>query len=174
MEIDGRNFYDQPINDSVKQYDEIRKISTIKSDDYTTGYLLDFDFFEKSYRLSAVDLSKRKALDADSRAFQQIIFTVKVSRAVIIYCILEKIKRNNIRFLERNNKSSLIEIKMVEYNKVNVQLSDTQLKKIKNSFKKTTGTTLKINLKKYNGNNLTHELLFSTREKIKVIICQLI
>ena len=63
---------------------------------------------------------------------------------------------------------------MVEYNKVNFQLSDTQLKKIKNSFKKTTGTTLKINLKKYNGNNLTHELLLSTREKTKVIICQLI
>ena len=26
IEIDGRNFYDQPINDSIKQYDEIRKI----------------------------------------------------------------------------------------------------------------------------------------------------
>ena len=37
IEIDGRNFYDQPINDSIKQYDEIRKISTGQSDDYTTG-----------------------------------------------------------------------------------------------------------------------------------------
>ena len=34
IEIDGKNFYDQPINDSIKQYDEIRKISTGQGDDY--------------------------------------------------------------------------------------------------------------------------------------------
>ena len=39
--IDGKNFYDQPINDLVKQYDEIRKIATGQGDDYTTGCLLD-------------------------------------------------------------------------------------------------------------------------------------
>ena len=44
IEIDGRNFYDQPINDSVKQYDEI---STGQWDDYTTGCLLDFSYFDK-------------------------------------------------------------------------------------------------------------------------------
>ena len=47
MEIDGRNFYDQPINDLSKQNDEVRKISTGQGDDYTTGCLLDFDYFEK-------------------------------------------------------------------------------------------------------------------------------
>ena len=67
IEIDGRNFYDQSINDLIKQYDEIRKISTGQSD-YTTGFLLDFAYFEKNFRLNAVDLSKQKALDADSRA----------------------------------------------------------------------------------------------------------
>ena len=46
IEFDGRNFYDQSVNDSIKQYDEVRKISTGKGDDYTTGYLLDFDYFE--------------------------------------------------------------------------------------------------------------------------------
>ena len=51
IEIDGRNFYDQPINDSVKQYDEVRKLSTGQDDDYTTGCLLDCAYFEKSYRL---------------------------------------------------------------------------------------------------------------------------
>ena len=45
IEIDGRNFYDQPINDSIKQYDEIRKTSTGQGDDYTTGCLLDFAYF---------------------------------------------------------------------------------------------------------------------------------
>ena len=58
IEIDGRNFYDQPINDSTKQYDEIRKISTEHGDDYTTGCLLDFSYFEKNYRLIAADLIK--------------------------------------------------------------------------------------------------------------------
>ena len=46
IEIEGRNFYDQPINDSIKQYDETRKISTGQGDDYTTGCLLDFAYFE--------------------------------------------------------------------------------------------------------------------------------
>ena len=47
IEIEGRNFYDQPINDSIKQYDEIRKISTGQGDDYTTGCLLDLSYFQK-------------------------------------------------------------------------------------------------------------------------------
>ena len=91
IEIDGRNFYDQPIIDSIKQYDEIRKILTGQDDDYTTGCLLDFDYFEKNYRLITADLSKQKASDADSRAIQQIIFTGKIkatvanTRAIISY-----------------------------------------------------------------------------------------
>ena len=55
IEIDGRNFYDQLINDSIKQYDEIRKKLTGQGDDYTAGYLLDFAYFEKNYRLIAAD-----------------------------------------------------------------------------------------------------------------------
>ena len=48
IEIDGRNFYDQPINDLIKQYDEVRKISTGQGDDYTTICLLDFAYFKKN------------------------------------------------------------------------------------------------------------------------------
>ena len=84
IEIDGRNFYDQPINGSIKQYDEVRKVLTGQGDDYTTGCLLDFAHFEKTYRLIAADLSKQKALDADSRAIQPIIFTGKASAGVLI------------------------------------------------------------------------------------------
>ena len=54
---------------------------------------------------------------------------------------------------------------MVEYNKVNVKLWDTQLKKLKNAVKNKTGTTLRISLKIFNGNNLPHELLLTTRQK---------
>ena len=78
VEIDGRNFYDQAINDSIKQYNEVRKISTGQDDDYTTGCLLDFVYFEKDYKLIAVDLSKQKALDADPKAIQQIIFKYQI------------------------------------------------------------------------------------------------
>ena len=60
IETDGRNFYDQPINDSIKQYDEVRKISTGQGDDYTAGCLLDYSYFRKNYRLLAADLSKKK------------------------------------------------------------------------------------------------------------------
>ena len=114
IEIDGRNFYGQPINnqetnDLIKQYDELRKISTGQGDDYTTGCLLDFAYFEKNYRLIAADLSKQKALDADSRAIQQIIFTGKIKATeantrVIIYYILEKSKETILEFSKGTTK----------------------------------------------------------------------
>ena len=65
MLIDGRNFYDQPITDSIRKYDEIRKIETGTGDNYATGCLLDYDYFKKNYQLIAVDLSKQRELDAD-------------------------------------------------------------------------------------------------------------
>ena len=61
--IDGRNFYDQPINDSIKQCDEIRKTATGQGDDYTTGCLLDYQYFKDHYQLIAVDLSKQKEFE---------------------------------------------------------------------------------------------------------------
>ena len=72
--MDGRNFYDQPINDLIKQYDEVRKVSTGQGDDYTTGCLLDYAYFKHNYRLIAVDLNKQKALDADPKVIQEIVF----------------------------------------------------------------------------------------------------
>ena len=43
--IDGRNFYNQSINDLVKQYDKIRKSATGEGDNYTTGCSLDYQYF---------------------------------------------------------------------------------------------------------------------------------
>ena len=57
---------------------------------------------------------------------------------------------------------------MVEYTKVNVKLSDSQIKKLKDAVKDNTGTTLRINLKMFNGNDLPHELLLTTRQKTKL------
>ena len=57
---------------------------------------------------------------------------------------------------------------MVEYNKVNVKLPDTQLKKLKITVKNKIETTLRINLKMFHGNDLPHELLLTTRQKTKL------
>ena len=57
---------------------------------------------------------------------------------------------------------------MVEYSKVNVKLSDAQLKKLKTAVKKKTGATLRMILKMLDGNDLPHELLLGTRQKAKL------
>ena len=57
---------------------------------------------------------------------------------------------------------------MVEYHNVNVKLLDSQLKRLKNVVKKHTGVTLRINIKIFEGSNLPHELLLTTRQKTKL------
>ena len=58
----------------IKQFDEIRKIATGQGDDYTTRYLLEYQYFKDHCNLTAVGPSKQKEVDADSRAIQQIEF----------------------------------------------------------------------------------------------------
>ena len=58
--IDERKSYDQPINDIIKQYDEVTKISIGYGDDYTTGCSLDYAYFKDNYSLIAVDVSKKR------------------------------------------------------------------------------------------------------------------
>ena len=106
--IDGRNFYDQPINDLIKQYDEIRKVSTGYGDDYTTGCLLDYAYFKDNYRLIAVDLSKQKDLDVDPRAIQQIVFQGVVggddNTKISLYTILKQSKETVLEFYKGTTK----------------------------------------------------------------------
>ena len=82
----------------------MRKVSTGQGNDYTTGCLLDFAYLKKDYRLIAADLSKQKALDADSRAIQQIIFTGKVDVAAVIYYIYENSKETVLEFYKETIK----------------------------------------------------------------------
>ena len=102
--IDGRNFYDQPINDSIRKYDEIRKIATGKGDYYATGCLLDYDYFKKNYQLVAVDLSKQRKLDADPRAIQQIEFIAMLKTWSNVFTILEKSKETILEFYKGTAK----------------------------------------------------------------------
>ena len=57
---------------------------------------------------------------------------------------------------------------MVEYIKENVQLTDTQPKKLKTAVKNKTGTTLKRSLKMFHENDLRYELLLTTRQKTQL------
>ena len=57
---------------------------------------------------------------------------------------------------------------MVEYSRVNDKILDAQLKKLKTAVKNKTGTTLRMNFKMFNGNDLPHELLLTTRQKTKL------
>ena len=98
--IDGKNFFDQPINNMIKTYENIRKITTGQGDDYTTGWLLDYNYLKKCYRMIAIDLSKQQALDVDPKAIQQINFMANLDRAgnMRFYFILEEAKETVFEF----------------------------------------------------------------------------
>ena len=83
-------------------------MSTGQEDDYTTRCLLDYAYVKDNYRLIAVDLSKQKALDADPRAIQQIVFQGTVGGAdnskIRLYTILEKSKETVLEFYKGTAK----------------------------------------------------------------------
>ena len=96
--IDGRNFYDNPIESAIEKYRELKKVMIGKGQDYTTGSLLDYNYFKKHYKLVAVDLSKEKELDADPRTIQQIEFKYMLGTNLTIYWVLEKSKETILEF----------------------------------------------------------------------------
>ena len=96
--IGERNFYDNPIESDIEKYRELKKVMIGKGEDYTTGSLLDFNYFDKHYKLVAVDLSKQKELDAGPRAIQQIEFKYMLGTNSTIYWVLEKSKETILEF----------------------------------------------------------------------------
>ena len=68
--IDGQNSFDQPVKNDLRTYDNVVNILIGQRDDYTTGCLLDYPYFKENYKLTAIDLSKQQALDADPKAMQ--------------------------------------------------------------------------------------------------------
>ena len=90
---DGRNFYDNPIESDIEKYRELKKVMIGKGEGYSTGSLSDFNYFDKHYKLVAVDSSKRKELDAYPRAIQQIEFKYMLGTNSTIYWVLENLKK---------------------------------------------------------------------------------
>ena len=55
--VNGKSFFDVPVKNKEEAYKKIIEIS--KNNDYTTGNLLDYEYFSKHYKLIAIDLSKK-------------------------------------------------------------------------------------------------------------------
>ena len=71
----GQNVFAQLVKIDLRTYDNSQKFTIVRGDDYTTGCLLDYPYVKKYYKLIAIDLSKQQALDAESKAIQQINLT---------------------------------------------------------------------------------------------------
>ena len=99
--IDGKNFFDQPVKNDKITYENIRKIATGQGgDDYSTDCLLDYAYFRDNYKIIAIVLTKQQALDADTRAIQQIRFTENLDRTgnTRIFFIFEETKKTVLDF----------------------------------------------------------------------------
>ena len=92
------------VDDQIRIYAEIRKSATGKGDDYTTGCLLDYQYFKDHYQLIAVDLSKQKELDADPRTIQQIEFCGMLKSNSQVCTVLEKSKETVLEVYKRTAK----------------------------------------------------------------------
>ena len=96
--IDKLAFFDLPIK-TEEEYEKIIDIS--RNNEYTTGNLLDYDYFKKHYKLIAIDLSKQEVLQENEYLIQQINFIGKLEEAANIFIIIEK-KENTILEFSQN------------------------------------------------------------------------
>ena len=90
--IDGESFFDQPVKKDMRTYDNIQKMSTGQKDDYTTGCLLDYNYFKKYYKMIATDLVKQQELDSNPKVIQQINFTGNLKNQSKLFFIIEEAK----------------------------------------------------------------------------------
>ena len=97
--IDKLAFFDLPIKTEEEAYEKIIDIS--RNNEYTTGNLLDYDYFKKYYKLIAIDLSKQQVLQENEDLIQQINFTGKLEAAANVFIIIEK-KENTILEFSQN------------------------------------------------------------------------
>ena len=96
--IDQLAFFDLPIKAEEEAYEKIIDIS--RNNEYTTGKLLDYDYFKKDYKLSAIDLSKQQVLQENKDLIQQINFIGRLTESAV-FIIIEK-KENTILEFSQN------------------------------------------------------------------------
>ena len=98
--IDGRNFYDQNINDSITRYTELLKFTTGGSEDYSTSCLLSYDWYLKDFNIAAINLAYQSVLNSGPKVMQQLEFVYKLGANVTtdILTVLEKEKQTRLEF----------------------------------------------------------------------------
>ena len=86
--IDGKPFFEIPVKNKEEAYGAIIEMS--KNNNYTTGSLLDYEYFKDYYKLIAIDLSKQIELENPDRK-QQINFTGRLEENnATMFFIIEK------------------------------------------------------------------------------------
>ena len=94
--IDKLAFYVLPMKTEEEAYEKIIDIS--RNNEYTTGNLLDYDYFKKYYKLIAIDLSKQQALKENEDLIQQINFIGRLTEAANVFIIIEKKEKTILEF----------------------------------------------------------------------------
>ena len=104
--IFGTKRCDQPVKSNMRTYDNIQKIATGQGDDYSTGCLLDYNYFNKYYEMIVIDLSKQQKLDTDPKSIQQINFTgnLDLAKGATMFFIIEEAKETILSFPQRTVK----------------------------------------------------------------------
>ena len=94
--IDKLAFFDLPIKIEEEPYEKIIYIS--RNNEYTTGNLLDYDYFKQYYKLTAIDLSKQQALQENEDLIKQINFIGRLLEAGNVFIIIEKKEHTILEF----------------------------------------------------------------------------
>ena len=94
--IDKLAFFDLPIKTEEEEYEKIIDIS--RNNEYTTGNLLDYDYFKKYYKLIAIDLSKQQVLQENEDLIQQINFIGRLEEAANVFIKIEKKEHTVLEF----------------------------------------------------------------------------
>ena len=101
--IDGKSFFDMPIKNGEETFEQIIEMG--RNNDYTTGNLLDYEYFSKHYKLIAlskqteIDLSKQTELENPDLK-QQINFIERLMRneGATMFFIIEKSEETTFEF----------------------------------------------------------------------------
>ena len=97
--IDKLAFFDLPIKTEEEAYEKIIDIS--RNNEYTTGNLLDYDYFKKYYKLIAIDLSKQQVMQENEDLIQEVNFIGRLTEAVDFFIIIEKKRKYHSRIFSK-------------------------------------------------------------------------
>ena len=97
--IDKLAFFDLPIKTDEEAYE--KNIDISRNNEYTTGNLLDYDYFKKYYKLIAIDLSKQQVLKENEDLIQQINFIGRLEEASTVFITIEKKEHTILEFSQK-------------------------------------------------------------------------